>query len=267
MLPHYRISGPEGGAPLVLSHGLATNLHMWDPVLPALEQEFRVIRYDARGHGVTPSAGAACTLHDLQSDVIALLDHLDIARAHFAGLSMGGMVGMGLGLDHADRLLGLVVCDARADAPEAYRSSWDDRIARIKAGGLEVLVEPTLDRWFTEAFKSDSQGMAWMRAMVRTTSVEGFVCCARALQGLDYKRRLGEMRVPTLYLVGDQDAGAPPGVMRDMHRLTPGSTFIAISHAGHISAVEQPTAVAEAILGFLKALPQSAYGLGSRSST
>ncbi|WP_114964573.1 alpha/beta fold hydrolase [Alkalilacustris brevis] len=250
MTPHYRISGPEGGAPLVLSHGLATNLHMWEPALPALEQEFRVIRYDARGHGATPSKGTVCTLHDLQSDVIALLDHLNIERAHFAGLSM---VGMGLGLDHADRLLSLVVCDARADAPEAYRSSWDDRIARIEAGGLDALVEPTLERWFTEAFKSDNQNMDWMRAMMRTTRTEGFICCARALQGLDYLRRLSEMRVPTLYLVGDQDAGAPPDVMRKMHCLTPGSKFVMIEDAGHISAVEQPATVAAEITRFIRA--------------
>lgn len=255
---NYLISGPEAAPPLVLSHALSTDLHMWDPVMPLLEHDFRVIRYDARGHGASPTTGSDCTLAGFQRDVIDLLDRLEIPRAHFAGLSLGGMVGMGLGLDHSDRVLGLVVCDAPAEIPAAARATWEDRIAQVRSGGIEALVEPTLARWFTEAFRSNPENMDWMREMVRRTSVEGYACCATALQALDYKTRLAEMRVPVLFLTGEQDAGASPEVMGEMHDRTPGSRFVTVTGAGHLSAVEQPEEVGPAIAGFLKGVAEDA---------
>lgn len=254
MIPNYRISGPNEAPPLVLSHSIATNLHMWDRALPLLEQDFRVIRYDARGHGDTGASGTECTIATLQDDVVALLDHLGIERAHFAGLSLGGMTGIGLGLDHPERLFGLVICNASAETPAASRASWDDRIAQVRTDGIEALIEPTLTRWFTEAMQSDQETMDWMRAIMRTTSPDGYACGARAVQSLDLKKRLGEMTVPTLYLTGEQDAGASPQVVEEMQNLTPGSRFITIASAAHMSAVEQPIAVGTAIADFLNSL-------------
>jgi pimeloyl-ACP methyl ester carboxylesterase len=173
------MSGPIGATLLVLSHSLATNLELWDGVLPMLENDFRVIRYDARGHGGTVPSGTDCTMVALQGDVIALLDHLGIQRAHFAGLSLGGMAGIGLGLDHPDRLLEFVVCDAGAQTSPASRASWDDRIAHVGTLGVDGLVEPTLERWFSGAFRSDRDTMNWMRTMMRSTSADGYICCAR----------------------------------------------------------------------------------------
>ncbi|SDW42769.1 3-oxoadipate enol-lactonase [Roseicitreum antarcticum] len=251
MIPHHLISGLQDGPPVVLSHSLATNLSMWDAILAPLEQQFRVIRYDARGHGASSATGNDYSLQDLVADVTDLLDHLAIERAHFVGLSMGGMVGMGLGIDHADRLLRLVVCDARADAPPTYRNAWDTRIAAVMAGGMAAIAGATVDRWFTDGFKSDALAVARMRMMVEATPLEGYVGCARALKDLDYKRRLGAISVPVLYLVGDQDLGAPPEEMRAMQRLTPGARFLKIAGAGHISVVEQPVEAGTAISDFL----------------
>lgn len=251
MIPSYLISGRPHGQPVVLAHSLATDRSMWDAMLPLLETHFQVIRYDARGHGSTPATGDAYTLQQLVADLIDLLDHLAIGRADFVGLSMGGMVGLGLGLDHPDRVRRLVVCDARADAPPAYRDAWDARIAAVKAGGMAAIGALTVDRWFTDGFKSDASAVARMRAMVEGTPVDGYVGCARALQGLDYKRRLETMTVPVLYLVGDQDAGAPPEEMRAMQRLTPGARFCQLAGAGHISVVEQPEEAGAAISDFL----------------
>lgn len=248
---NYRMTGPQDAPVVTLAHGLATDLSMWDGVTLALEREFRVLRYDARGHGGTPAYTDAYTLAELEQDVIDLLDSLEIATTCFVGLSMGGMVGMGLGLKHADRLNSLVVCDARADAPSSYRESWSDRIAKVEAGGIDAIAEQTVQRWFTEAFKSDAAAMERMRAMVKRTSVDGYIGCAKALRELDYARRLPELSAPTLFLVGAQDAGAPPQVMRDMHAATPGSEFALIDGAGHISAVEKPDEVAGAILKFI----------------
>ena len=250
-LLNYVLSGRQGAPVIMLAHGLATDLTMWDDVVAQLESRYQVLRYDARGHGRSPAASDRFSLSELAQDVVDLLDHLKIEKTHFVGLSMGGMVGMGLGLDHSERINKLVVCDARGDAPEAYRKSWDDRIERVSAEGVAVLAKPTIERWFTAAFGQNREAVERMRAMVAATSVDGYVGCARALRELDYARRLPTMTVPTLFLVGSEDAGAPPETMRQMHQVTPGSQFVQIDNAGHISAVEQPDQVAAAITRFL----------------
>ena len=248
---HCQIDGKEDAPTIVLSHGLATDLHMWDDVVPALAREYRVFRYDARGHGRSPATPAPYSLSELGADVIGLLDAADLGQVHFVGLSMGGMVGMGLGVEHGDRLASLTVCDARGHAPPQYRDAWAGRCDAVRQGGIEAMVEPSVSRWFTPAFQSRPDDMERMRQMVRRTSSEGYCGCAMALRDLDYERRLPELKVPTLYLVGDGDNGAPPEVMAKMHAATPGSQYIEIAEAGHMSAVEQPEAFAEAILQFL----------------
>lgn len=248
---NYVLSGRQGAPIITLAHGLATDLTMWDAVSPHLESRYQVLRYDARGHGKSPASSNCFSLSELAQDVIDLLDQLMIEKTHFVGLSMGGMVGMGLGLDHPERIKRLVVCDARGDAPEAYRKSWDDRIERVSAEGVAVLAKPTVERWFTQAFGQNQEAVDRMRAMVAATSVDGYVGCARALRELDYTRRLPTMTVPTLFLVGSEDAGAPPETMWQMHQATPGSQFVQIDNASHISAVEQPDQVAAAITKFL----------------
>lgn len=248
MLPSYSTSGDPDASPLVLSHSLATDRAMWEGLRPVLEPHFRLVLYDARGHGETPAPDGPFALEDLVGDIIDLLDHLGIEETNFAGLSMGGMVGLGLALDHPERVTRLAVCDARADAPDAYVASWEDRIKIVTEQGFPALVAPTIERWFTPAFLADSSRVDRMRRIVERTTPEGYISCARALQGLDYKRRLRSMTVPTLYLVGDADAGAPPAEMSEMRTLTPGSRFCLIEGAGHISAVERPEAVAQAFL-------------------
>lgn len=249
---HCVLEGPEDAPLVMLSHGLATDLTMWDGLAAALRDRYRVLRYDARGHGGSPPTPGDYTLEMLGADAIGLLDALGVRRTHFVGLSMGGMVGMGLALDHPDRLLSLSVCDARAFAPPEYRDSWTQRAAAVRERGIEAIVEPTLSRWFTPAFATrDPEGPERMKAMIRRTSVEGYAGCAAALRELDYLRRLGELRVPTLFLGGAQDQGAPPAVMREMHAAAPGSRYAEIPDAGHIANIEQPDRFHAAIQDFL----------------
>jgi len=252
MVPHYFETGTPAAPALVLAHSLATDSAMWDGVLPSLESRFRVIRYDARGHGRTPPPDGWLTMDNLVQDVVDLMDHLGLAQAHIAGLSMGGMVGMGLALAHPGRVLRLAVCDARADAPDGYKTAWDDRIATVERDGFAALITPTVARWFTPQFLEDADRVSAMQAIVARTTDAGYIGCARALQGLDYKRHLPTMAVPTLFLVGDADVGASPDEMRAMHDLTPHASFVLIGGAGHISAVEQPETVGRALADFFE---------------
>jgi 3-oxoadipate enol-lactonase len=256
---HARIEDAGSGAWVVLAHGIATDLGLWDGVARLLAPRFRVLQYDARGHGGSDTPPGPYDLDLLGRDALGVMDALGIGRAHFVGLSMGGMVGLGLALHHPDRLLSLACCNARASAPPAYRDAWAQRAAAVAAQGMEAMVEPSLSRWFAAGFReAQPDTAARVATMVRGTRPEGYRGCAAALQDLDYGARLHAITVPTLYLTGAEDAGAPPEVMRVMAEATPGARYVEIPGAGHLSAIERPEAVAEALQGFLAALAPEA---------
>ncbi len=247
-----RIDGIEDGPWVTLAHGLATDLSMWDDLVAALCPRYRILRYDARGHGGTSATPGDYSWDMLIGDAVAMLDRLGIERTHFVGLSMGGMAGLGLALDHPTQVLSLCACDARAEATPEYNEGWVERVRIVRAGGMDALVERTLKRWFTPDFlASPSRRLDKMRSMMRATSPDGYCGCAAALQTLDYARRLESLKVPTHYVVGAQDLGAPPEVVRTMHAATPGSQYIEIPDAGHISAVERPDEFNDAIVRFI----------------
>ncbi len=248
----YEAIGPDEAPALILGHGLATDREMWRAAAHILGREFRVILYDSRGHGLSPGGEAPFTLNDLAGDIVSVLDRVGVEKAHVGGLSMGGMAAMTLAVTGSGRLRSLIVCDARADAPQAYRDSWDDRIDRVGRHGVEAIVDPTITRWFTAATRSDDATMERVRAMMLRTSAEGYCRSAEALKGLDCLRRLPALQIPSLFLVGQEDLGAPVETMRAMQRATPGSSLVLIPDAGHISAMEQPGRVAEAIATFIK---------------
>ena len=144
-----QVESSGSGEPVLLLHSLATSSTLWDEQAAALVRHgYRVLRYDARGHGTTPPTTGPYTMDLLVSDAVDALDHVGVERAHVVGLSMGGMTGMGLALDHPGRVASLVVADARADAPPPYVALWDGVVAAVEASGVEAIVETTAQRWF-----------------------------------------------------------------------------------------------------------------------
>lgn len=247
-----RIDGEEGAPWIVLSNSLAATLDMWQPQVDLLARRYRVLRYDTRGHGGSDTPPGDYSFDDLVGDVIGLMDRFGIERAAYMGLSLGGMTGLGLALAHPDRIEKLICCDARADAPPPFVASWDDRVAAIRAGGMAAIAEPTLERWFSERFRIDRPDeVARARRMILSTDVEGYAGCAAALKRLDYLQHLPGMAVPTLFVVGEKDSGAPPSVMQAMAAATPGSAFRTVAGAAHIANMDNPTGFAEAISPFL----------------
>jgi 3-oxoadipate enol-lactonase len=243
-------------APLVtLSHGLATDMTMWDDLVPRLTQRYCVLRYDSRGHGGSAATAGDYSLAMLEDDVIGILDALDFARTHFVGLSMGGMVGLGLALNRPNRMASVAVCDARGSAPAEYRAAWSDRGQKVRDGGIEAMVEPSVTRWFTPGFqRSHPEIIDRMRDVVRRTSPDGYCGSAAALRELDYERLLPDTLVPMLFMTGSGDQGAPPAVVRAMQAKAPCSHYVELPDAGHISVMEQPALFAAAILDFVEGI-------------
>lgn len=247
-----RIDGPRDAPWLVLSNSLGADLTMWEAQVPALTARYRVLRYDTRGHGQSDAPPGPYALDELVADALALMDALGIERASWMGLSMGGMTGLGLGLAAPERFERIVCADGRADAPEGFRAMWDTRIARVGEGGLEAIVEGTLESWLSPAFRAGQpQAVDRIRAMVLGTDPAGYVACCAALKGLDYLRRLGAMAVPVLYVGGTLDKGAAPEVMRAMADATPGARYLPVDGAAHLANVDNPRGFHAAIAPFL----------------
>lgn len=252
---NYEIDGPEGAPCLTLSHALANNLTLWDDQVAALSDRYRVLRYDQRGHGQSEAAPGPYSFPMLIDDVITLWDTLGIENSHWAGLSIGGMMGYGLAQDHADRMLSLIACDSRPDAPPDYQAYFQYRIDTAREKGMDGLVEPTIERWFTpETVAANPPVLDKVRGMIRSTNPVGHEGCCEALKTLAFGSRLGEIKVPTLILGGAADKGAPPDVLAEAARAIPGAKHVVIDAAGHISNLENPAQFNQAVDDFLSGL-------------
>jgi 3-oxoadipate enol-lactonase len=237
---HCRVDGGRG-AWVLLSHGLATDLGMWDELADVLKDRYRVLRYDARGHGGSAAPEGDYTLDQLVADAVGILDALEVPQAHFCGLSMGGMVGLGLMLDHAARIKSAVIADSRHTTTPEFTKAWHDRAAAVRQGGISAIVTSTVERWSSAGLAERDPGViVRMERMVRNTSPAGYRGCAAALARLDYGHRLGEIGTPALVLCGTEDHGAPPENTRQMHAMIQGSRYLEIAQAGHISNIEKP---------------------------
>ena len=249
---NYTLDGPANAPVVTLSHSLATDLTMWEPQMAALTARFRVLRYETRGHGGTDAPQGRYSLAQLADDALALLDALRIAKTHWIGLSMGGMIGQTLALKAPDRLLSLVLADTSSRIPAEARATWDERIRTAETKGMEPLVEPTLGRWFTAGFRQRRPDVIERVAgMIRKTSPRGYAGCCAAIAALDVTDRLGAIKLPTLVVVGEDDQGTPVAASRAIHEAIKGSTLTIIPSAAHLSNMEQPEAFTSALSGFL----------------
>ena len=249
---NYQIDGPDNAPWIVFSNSLATTTAMWDEQAATLKNSYRVLRYDQRGHGSTDAPAGRYAFDTLLADAIALLDALSIKKAHFAGLSMGGATALGLAERHPDRFERIIVCDSPCQSTPQSSQQWEERIAVAQKQGIAALVEPTLSRWFPpEILAKNPPHIDKVRAMIRATPVSGFIGCAAALADHDYAAAVARVKCPVLFLVGEKDAPAP--AMRKLHEKLPGSRYVELPGAGHISNMDRPAEFNRAVADFLGA--------------
>lgn len=248
-----KIEGREGAPWLVFSNSLATNISMWDPQAADLNASFRVLRYDQRGHGGTDAPPGRYSFAMLITDAIALMDALDIDRAHFVGLSMGGATALGLAKLHPDRFDRVVVSDSPCMSTPQSMAQWEERIALAQANGMAALVEPTIARWFPpETYAANPPHLDRVREMIRTTPLDGFIGCAAALADHDYNSAVATVTRPVLFMVGSKD-GTTPNAMKDMQARLKGSRYVELDGAGHIANLDRSTEFTGAVREFLGA--------------
>jgi 3-oxoadipate enol-lactonase len=245
----YRLDGAEGAPALVLSNSLGTTHGLWEPQMAALQGRFRVLRHDTRGHGGSGVSAGPYTIEGLGRDVLALMDGLGIERASFCGISMGGMIGMWLGINAPERLERLALCNtsARIGGPEA----WNERIATVHERGMEAVLPAVIERWFTGRFRERSPAaVERIAAMLRSTPVEGYAACSAAVRNMDLLEQVERIRAPTLVVAGTHDTSTPPAHAAAIAERVKGSRLVELD-AAHLSNVEQVEAFSAALLDFL----------------
>ncbi len=250
---NYELTGQKEAPVVMLSHSLASSMVMWNPQLDVLEAHFQVLRYDMRGHGDSEAPEGAYTLELLAEDAVALLDALDIDTVNFVGLSIGGMIGQGLGLNHGDRLTTLTLCDTSAIMPEMAQPILQERIDAARESGMEDQVDSTLERWFTPGYlEKNPPEVEMIRQQIIATPLAGYIGCSEALKGLSYLDRLSEISLPTLIMVGEEDPGTPVEASEAIHERIGGSQLIILPAARHLSNIEQADAFNKALMDFLR---------------
>ncbi|PAU62784.1 3-oxoadipate enol-lactonase [Pseudomonas sp. PIC25] len=249
---NYQLEGPAGAPVLVLSNSLGTDLHMWDVQMPAFTEHFRVLRYDTRGHGASGVTPGPYTVEQLGRDVLALLDALDIPRAHFCGLSMGGLIGQWLGIHAGERLSKLVLCNTAAKI--ANDEVWNTRIDIVLKGGQQAmrdLRDASIARWFTPAFaEAQPVQAAHITAMLAATSPEGYAANCAAVRDADFRETLGAIAAPTLIVCGSQDPVTTTENGRFMQARIAGAELAEFT-AAHLSNVEAGDRFTRRVLDFL----------------
>jgi 3-oxoadipate enol-lactonase len=246
---HARIDGPDGAPWLVLSNSLGAALEMWQPQVAAFSSEFRILRYDTRGHGGSAVPPGPYTIEQLGSDVVGLLDTLGIARAHYCGLSMGGATGMWLAVHAAARIDRLVLCNTTPwlGPPEVMAA----RIATIRRDGMAALVEGIIQRWFTgDAIVRNAVTVERIRQTLLKTPVTGYIGCCEALRDMDQRAELARIAAPTLVIAGTFDPAPTPDAAREWASAIPNARFVELP-AAHLSNIGAAAEFNEAVLSFL----------------
>ena len=235
----YRFDGPEDGRVLLVANSLMANGSMWDGNVAALADRYRVLRYDKRGHGASGVSEGPYTIAQLADDALGLLDVLKIEKAHFMGLSIGGMIGQQLGARYPERILSLSICNTASEMPP--RSLWEERFEIARAQGIAGLVDGTIKRWFTAPFiERAPQEIEKVRQMILGTNLDGYIACGSAVRDMAQSTMLLKIKTPTLVLSGRDDPACNVDQGTVLHRLIDHSKMVIIEQAAHLSNIEQP---------------------------
>jgi 3-oxoadipate enol-lactonase len=248
----YSLEGRRSGPVVVMSHGLALDRSLWDTQMAALVERFLVLRYDLRGHGTSEKSVTTLAINDQAEDAAGLLHALQLGPVHFVGLSMGGMIGQVLAFRYPEMLASLTLVDTASEVPPENKPVWEQRIQDALSHGIVDLVEPTMERWFTAAYRASNPEMVdWARGLVRSVRLDSYVAGARAIAEFDATAELPRIAVPTLVVVGDRDMTTPVRSAELLNSLIAGSRLRILSPAAHLSNVEQAEPFNEELVDFL----------------
>jgi 3-oxoadipate enol-lactonase len=240
---YYDLTGPDNGPAVCFTHSLSSDGGMWAEQMPGLiNAGYRVLRLDMRGHGGSDPVDGDYTMEALADDVAVSLDALGIDKVQFVGLSIGGMIGQAFAIKYPNRLISAMLCDTMPATPEGGEAAWGPRLKIVRdAGSVEPLADPTMERWFTAAFKPRNAGR-WrqIRETIAGTTAAGYLGCGAAILNFDFREQHKVIKAPTLVVCGDQDEGTPPAGNKLIAESVADGRYEEIANARHFPNVEHP---------------------------
>jgi len=246
---HIAIDGPDDGEPVIFTHSLGADLHSWDAQAAYLSRHFRVIRIDRRGHGKSAFVPFTPTIENYGRDILAVMDGLGLARAHFCGLSMGGMEGQWLAAHAPDRIGKLILSNTAHYYGD--KTGWNNRLATLRERGLDAIADGVILNWVTPEFRAQNEALvAAMRRTLIGTSPDGYIAACEAIRDMDHREALRQITAPTLIIAGRRDPATSVAQAEAMRKLIAGAQMTLLD-AAHLSNVELPGPYNDVISGYL----------------
>ncbi len=235
---HYSQEGRKGGPALVFIHSIGTDLRIWDEVLPHFSDDFNLIRYDLRGHGLSDAPPAPYSMGDHADDLASLTRYLQVEAAIVIGISVGGLVAMAFAAAHPEHVKALILCDTAAKIGTA--SMWNERIATLQHKGMDSAGEAILARWFAPTYISQhaAEYHGYYNMFTRN-SLTGYTATCAAIRDADMTEIVRSITAKTLVLCGAEDKSTPPDQGRALAELLPSARFAVVENAGHLPCIEQ----------------------------
>lgn len=250
---HYALDGPPDGLPLFFVNSLGTDLRLWEAVLPSFAGQYRLIRYDFRGHGLSDCPPPPYTITDHAADLHGLLNTLQVESAILVGISVGGQIALAYAAAHPERIRSLVLCDTGTKIGSA--AMWNERIERLRQEGMDSLADSILARWFTPSFAQANPAVTrGYTHMLTRTPLAGYIGTCAALRDADLADAAQTVKARALVICGAEDVATPPDLGRALANTLPDARFSLIDGAAHLPCVEQSAAFAALLHRFLEEL-------------
>ena len=247
----YELDGDAGAPPLLLINSIGSTREMWTRQMDAFRAAFRVIRYDARGHGTSSVPRGPYTLDQLGGDALAVLDHAGVSSAHVCGISLGGITAQWLALSAPRRVRGLVLANTAARIGTV--ESWTERIGLVHQKGMSAVADLAMERWFTPSFRQrDPETVRVFRTMVQNCPPDGYLGCCAALRDADLRDEVSAITAPTLLIASTADTATPVEGLEFLRERMRTSELVTLDSA-HLSNVECAAEFTAVVLDFLKA--------------
>ena len=247
---HFMDEGPRSGLTVIFVNSLGTDLRVWDSIIKELNQKYRTVRFDKRGHGLSTNIGNNISISILANDLKLLISKLEIKNILLVGLSIGGLIALEFLKNSSTNVKGLVLSDTAAKIGSS--DMWSERISRVKAGGIAAISDDILARWFSNHFlKNKIEELQLWRSMLTRTSTLGYLGCCKAIADCDLRNEAKSISIPTLLIVGDEDGSTPVNLVKDTANMIKNSEFKIIKGAGHLPCVEKPEIFTNELVKFL----------------
>lgn len=246
----YEIDGDPNAPALLLINSIGSTREMWARQMPAFAASYRVLRYDARGHGPSSAPRGPYTLEQLGRDALAILDDAQIQSAHVCGISLGGITAQWLGLNARNRVGRLVLANTAARIGTI--DSWGERIKLVHDKGMSAVAELSMERWFTPAFRErDPETVHTFRTMVQNCPPDGYLGCAAAMRDADLRNEIASLNAPVLLIASSADTATPPDGLELIQERVSSAELVTLESA-HLSNVECAEQFTAAVMDFLK---------------